>query len=134
MRGSMIKSLRNSKGQSLVETALILPLIILLLMGMVEFTRIFGSYLIITHASREGARLAAIGKSDEEVILNVKSKAGLLSASAIEVDLTPDDDSRISGSDVCVTVEYAVVIYTPILSGIIPNPLNMESNTYMRVE
>lgn len=124
----------NKKGQSMVETALILPLIILLLMGMVEFTRIFGSYLIITHASREGARMASIGKSDEEVIQNIKSKAGVLNASDVQVALTPDDDSRISGQDVLVSVKYKIVIFTPVLSGIIPNPLNMESNTYMRVE
>lgn len=124
----------NKKGQSLVETALILPIIILLLMGMVEFTRILGSYLIVTHASREGARMASIGKSDEEVALSIKAKAGILSASDIQVTLTPNDDARISGQDVKVSVKYKIVIYAPVISGIIPNPLNMESNTYMRVE
>ena len=51
--------LRSERGQSLVELALVLPLLILLLAGMVDFGRAFSNYIVITNAAREGARMAA---------------------------------------------------------------------------
>lgn len=124
----------NKKGQSMVEMALILPIIIMLFMGMVEFSRIFGSYLLVTHASREGARLASIGKTDEEIRTNVTGKVDILNVSDLQVILTPEDDARVSGDDVRVCVKYKLVIYAPVISSIVSNPFEMEANTYMRVE
>jgi Flp pilus assembly protein TadG len=124
----------NKKGQSMVEMALILPLIIMLFMGMVEFSRIFGSYLLITHASREGARMASIGRTDEEVRTNVTNKVNILNVSELQIIFTPEDDSRITGEDVRVCVKYKLQIYAPVISSIVSNPFEMEANTYMRVE
>lgn len=124
----------NKKGQSLVELALILPIILLLFLGMVEFSRIFGSYLLITHASREGARLASIGKTDAEVQANVSSKVNIFNVSDLQVILIPEDDARITGEDVRVCVKYKLQIYAPVISSIVSNPLEMEASTFMRVE
>ncbi|MDD4504405.1 MAG: pilus assembly protein [Clostridiaceae bacterium] len=124
----------NKKGQSMVEMALILPLIIMLFMGMVEFSRIFGSYLLVTHASREGARMASIGRTDEEVRTNVTGKVGILNVSELQIIFTPEDNARITGEDVRVCVRYKLDIYAPVISSIVSNPFEMEANTYMRVE
>jgi Flp pilus assembly protein TadG len=124
----------NKKGQSMVEMALILPIIILLFMGMVEFSRIFGSYLLVTHASREGARMASIGRTDEEVRTNVTNKVNILNVSELQIIFIPEDDSRITGEDVRVCVKYKLQIYAPVISSIVSNPFEMEANTYMRVE
>ena len=48
--------LRSERGQSLVELALVLPLLILLLAGMADLGRAFFSYIEITNAAQEGAR------------------------------------------------------------------------------
>ena len=48
--------LRSERGQSLVELALVLPLLILLLAGTVDLGRAFFSYIVITNAAQEGAR------------------------------------------------------------------------------
>lgn len=124
----------DKKGQSMVETALILPIIILLFMGMFEFSRIFGSYLLITHASREGARLAAIGKTDAEIQTNIEDKVSILNVSELQVILDPEEDDRITGEDVRVCIRYRLQIYAPIISSIVANPLEMEADTYMRIE
>jgi len=124
----------DKKGQSMVETALILPVIILLFMGMVEFSRIFGSYLLVTHASREGARLAAIGRTDAEVMANITGKVSILNLSELQITLTPEDDDRTAGDDVRVSVRYKLDIYAPVISSIVPDPFEMEANTVMRVE
>jgi hypothetical protein len=124
----------NKKGQSLVEMALVLPIILILFMGMIEFSRIFGSYLLINHASREGARLAAIGKTDAEIQANVASKVNILDVSDLEIILTPGDGARVTGEDVRVCVKYKLEIYAPLITSFISNPFQMEANTYMRVE
>jgi len=123
----------NNKGQSIVETALILPIIILLLMGMFEFSRIFGSYLLITYTGRESARMAAVGKSDEEIVQNVHEKAGLLDLTNLQIIIDPAGERR-TGDDVRVNIKYKIVIYAPIIQSLLPNPFYVETNTYMRVE
>jgi hypothetical protein len=123
----------NKKGQSIVETALILPVIILLLMGIFEFSRIFGSYLLITYTGRESARMAAVGKSDEEIIQNVHEKSGLLDLANLQITIDPAVERR-TGDDVGVTIRYKIVIYAPIIQSVLPNPFYVESSTYMRVE
>ena len=124
----------NKRGQSMVEMALILPIIIILFLGMVEFSRIFGSYLLVTHASREGARLAAIGRTDAEIQANVTSKVSILNVSNLQIILTPEDSARTTGEDVRVCVKYKLEIYAPLITSFISNPFEMEANTYMRVE
>jgi hypothetical protein len=123
----------NKKGQSLVETALILPVIILLLMGMFEFTRIFGSYLLITYTGRESARLASVGKTDEQIIQNIQAKSGMLNLANLQVVINPSGERR-TGEDVSINIKYKIIIYAPIIQSIVPNPFYVESNTYMRVE
>ena len=123
----------NKKGQSLVETALILPVIILLLMGMFEFTRIFGSYLLVTYTGRESARLASVGKTDEQIIQSIHAKSGVLNLSNLQVLIDPSGEMR-TGEDVRINIKYKIIIYAPIIQSIIPNPFYVESNTYMRVE
>ncbi|MEQ8198647.1 MAG: TadE family protein, partial [Clostridiaceae bacterium] len=39
----------------MVETALVLPIIILIVFGIIEFGRILNTYIVLTNASREGA-------------------------------------------------------------------------------
>lgn len=123
----------NNKGQSIVETALILPVIILLLMGMFEFSRIFGSYLMITYAGRESARLASVGKTDAQIIQNVQEKSGILDMANLQVIIDPAVERR-TGQQVRVCIKYKINIYAPVISNVLPNPFYMESNTYMRVE
>jgi Flp pilus assembly protein TadG len=45
------------RGQSLVEFALVLPLLVMVVFGVLELGRVFFAYIAITNASREGARV-----------------------------------------------------------------------------
>ena len=60
--------LRNTRGQALVEFALLLPLVMLILIGIVEFGRAWQAKQTLTDAAREGARLAVVG--DDTVTLD----------------------------------------------------------------
>ena len=55
---------RRSRGQSLVELALILPVILLIVMFAVDFGRAFYSWVTITNATRVGANYAAANPND----------------------------------------------------------------------
>src|SRR2546422_8062605 len=55
----MFSLLRNSRGQSITEFALVLPLLLVLVGGIVDFGLIFFIGQVIQNAAREGARIAA---------------------------------------------------------------------------
>lgn len=54
-----IKGKRPQRGQGLVEFMLVLPVLLLVTMGIVEFARMFAIYTMISSASREAARYGA---------------------------------------------------------------------------
>jgi hypothetical protein len=56
----MRRDARHIKGQGLVEFALLVPLFLILLIGMVEFGRVWMTKNIITGAAREAVRLGAV--------------------------------------------------------------------------
>jgi hypothetical protein len=53
--------LRQADGQSLVEMALVLPVFLLMLVGLIEIGAALYSYLVVVNANREGTRFAARG-------------------------------------------------------------------------
>jgi Flp pilus assembly protein TadG len=54
------RGLSGRRGQALVELALILPVILLLVVGMLEFARAWNLHQALTDATREGTRRAAV--------------------------------------------------------------------------
>lgn len=59
---------RGTRGQSLVEMAIALPILLALLIGIVEMSRAWNARQVLTNAAREGARLGVIqGKTAAEV-------------------------------------------------------------------
>ena len=61
----MLKSLRaRTRGQSLVETAFLLPILLILLSGLVELGFMLNQYLTVLDAERNAARFAADGSYD----------------------------------------------------------------------
>ena len=57
---------RDERGQSLVETALVLPVLLLLLVGILDFGRIMYSYAHLHMAAQETVRVGGLDKSDSE--------------------------------------------------------------------
>ncbi|MDN5293987.1 MAG: hypothetical protein PWQ91_690 [Eubacteriales bacterium] len=117
-----------------MEFALVLPLLLLLLLGIIEFGRIFNAYLIVTSASREGARYGAAGASDSEIVAKVKDAVMILDEDKVTVTITPSQSYRVRGTEIKVTVEYPVPLYDPIVSQLVGNPVVVRGETVMRVE
>ncbi|CAG0936622.1 hypothetical protein TFLX_05503 [Thermoflexales bacterium] len=57
-------SRRRSRGQAMVEFALILPVLLILLMVLIEVARLFSAWLIVENSAREAARYAITGLFD----------------------------------------------------------------------
>jgi Flp pilus assembly protein TadG len=126
--------MKSERGQAMVEFALVLPILIVLFMGVVEFGRIYNSYLVITNASREGARMAVLGKSDEEIAARVELAAANLDPAALNTAVTPGPAQRKSGELATVEVRYDIPLAFPLFDAFLPDPLPIVSKTTMRVE
>ena len=116
----------------MVELAITLSLLLLILLGVMEFGRLGHAYLVVTHAAREGARVAALGYGDDVVAERVLSAASTLNGSRIEVAVAPG--TRVRGEGVMVQVSYPVEIITPLIQQIVPSPVIVRGKTTMRVE
>lgn len=124
---------KGNRGQSLVETALILPIILLILLGLLEFGRIMSGWMIITHASREGARLASLGGSNSQITTRVKAVSTTLTLTNMTVAISPSSN-RNTGTMVTVNVSYTINLMTPFVGAIVGNSIPMDAQTTMRVE
>ena len=53
----MLKRFRNQRGAALLETAITLPLVLLVSVAIFEFGRAYQTWQVMTNAAREGARV-----------------------------------------------------------------------------
>jgi Flp pilus assembly protein TadG len=122
---------RGSKGQATVEMALVLPILMWLLVGMVDIARMANAYLTIQHASREAVRLGITGASDTAVGQRAKSSAVALDPTRLTVTITPLG-GKFSGSDITVAVSYHYKVIA--LMGIIGSEVPLTTSLTARVE
>ena len=78
---------RGQQGAVLVEAALVLPVIVLLVLGIMEFGLLFTSYSTSTAASRSGARIAATAYSQAGSSATAQNDAATQVALATAADL-----------------------------------------------
>jgi Flp pilus assembly protein TadG len=87
-------------GSSLVEFALLMPLLVLLLLGLVEFGYLLGEYNEVRHGAHEAARLAAV---DDDALLTNSCNSIELTNGTVSFDFT-DSASGDVGEQASVTV------------------------------
>jgi Flp pilus assembly protein TadG len=127
------KSLRDEKGQATTEFAVVLPILIVLLFGIIQFGIAFKDYLSLTDAVRAGARKAAVSRNLSDPIGTTRT-AVRTAAADLDQSKLPDPDVLSSwdpGTDVKVTAQYP---YRISLFGIPLMQGNLKSSTTERVE
>lgn len=108
--------MRSDSGSVLIEAAITMPLLLLVVLGIVDFGRLFQEYEVITNAAREGARVAVLPnyvKADaEKRALDYLVAGGLNTslASATYQAATPEPIGGVGGS--CITLVGMEVTYT----------------------
>ena len=133
--------MRRNAGQSLVEMALVLPLLLLLIMGLVQLSTILRSKMILEHAAREGGRLAAVTAledgSDDRIKQAVINAAASLDPAIKGTDIVISpaevETGRISGSPITVGIDYLLPLQIPIINSIIDR-CPLRSRVVMRIE
>ena len=126
------KRAKGETGQSLVEFALLLPIFLILLVGVVEIGWGLNSYLTVVDSARDGARLASKGSAtDAEITALVVREAERLDGGIDPSNISIVRSTAADGStsiDVRVCYDHALIMGVPL---IVPNPLPMCSSTSM---
>lgn len=106
---SLLLRLRGGRrGQALVEFAITVPLLLILLIGIVDFARAWNVYQVLTDAGREGTRLAVVdnGSTTAEVRTVIKTAAARAGILLQDTDITIDEATG-RGEPTTVTISYA---------------------------
>jgi len=150
----MIRRLRNSRGQALVEFAVTIIALLGLMFGVIEIARIMLCYTSVANAARIGARYAITNssvpqttvtnsnvstiRSNVTAVVQSFANAGTLSSSHLTVNVTFPDSSctgstptstctgTTAGNRVSVTVSYA---YDPLLTYFSLGTINLTSTS-----
>lgn len=125
---------KDERGQSMVEMALLLPVMLLLLAGIFDFGRVFFSYVHLQMASQETVRLGGLGKTDAEIISFARNYVHIGERDLLQVQVSPVQATRTPGGYVTVTLVYPVELMTPVLSKLFPSPIILSANSTIRVE
>jgi Flp pilus assembly protein TadG len=94
-------NIHSEDGQTMVEVALILPVLCLLLFGVIQFGILFNNYITLTDAVRAGARKAAVSR-------NLGTSGAVAAAQAAVRDSASDlDQTKLPDATVTSTWEHA---------------------------
>lgn len=116
--------LKNKEGQTIIEFALLLPILLMVLFGIIEFGRAMTVINLLNTASREGARLAVPASFSESDTLSVMARVEqILDAANIDAKEIKIEFSRAEENvKVTVTTDFEVLtggILDPFM-GVIP--------------
>lgn len=127
----------HSHGQSLVEMALLLPIMLLLIVLTIDLGRGVYYYSVIYNAAREGARYGIIHPND---VGGIKDAAANL---AIGIDLRPEDVEVLPDppnkdvDTIQINIEYPFELVTPLASLITKckcNIIDLKTSSTMLIE
>jgi Flp pilus assembly protein TadG len=133
------KGTDSQHGAAALEFAIVLPILMVLVFGMIEFGVMFYDKAIITNASREGARAGTTGVANPDIEDIVKDYCNFnlinLSNNDFDPATDPNDDISISidgSNDLTVKVEYR---YDFLFSSILGfSNTTIAAETVMRME
>ncbi|MCT4607054.1 MAG: pilus assembly protein [Marinisporobacter sp.] len=126
--------LKKEKGQSLVEFALILPILLLLICATFDFGRVMYTYMHLHLISQETVRLGGLGDTDATITQYVQNHFHVGDVNLLKIQISPSESQRKSGDYITVTLEYPVTYVTPFLSTIFPSPHRVITDSTIRIE
>ncbi|MGC3995229.1 MAG: TadE/TadG family type IV pilus assembly protein [Propionicimonas sp.] len=151
------RSRKSQRGAAALEFAIILPVLMLLVFGMVDFAMTFNAQSTVANAARDGARAASLGKKyaaagtqirgETSALLNSSTIAyTICTAATIDAttwscsgtasgDSTTYDSKAAIDAIVRVTVSYRYSWITPLPGWVgMSNPVTVSQTSYMRIE
>jgi len=142
----------RSRGQALVEFAVVIPIVLLLMLALFDAGRAVIFYTELTNASRVGARVAMVNQSHDAsctkqtykcAAADIATSTGITAAS-IPAAVFKDGDGNtvLPTADACrvygacsatVSASYAFTPVTPFVTNVI-GPINLSASTTMTIE
>jgi len=101
---------RGERGATAVEFALLFPLLMLIVFGIIDFGRVMNAQITLTQAAREGARLDALGLPN----VDTRTQAAATGLSPVTVTVTACPPGAAPTDDAVVDVGYQFSFITPI--------------------
>ena len=124
------------RGDAIVEFALLAPMLVIILFGIVEVGRVVDAWLVVHNAAREGARVGARAYpgQDPATIAQQAAQTYLQSGLAPRGDVlaTSVPAPAVSSTDVQVTATAQIRVYTPLFQALIKSPVNVSATADMR--
>ncbi len=125
---NLFKQLRHEQASSVVELAVVLPLLFFLILGVIDLGRSFRTYSALTNAAHEGVRWLTTHPTDvngvRTQVVTETTKVGL-PESAIRVTITPLKSSYQAGDMVTVKIQHSYSLLFGALTGIPTLPLTV---------
>jgi Flp pilus assembly protein TadG len=140
----MHKRLRNQRGAALIETAITIPLVLLVSVAIFEFGRAYQTWQVMTNAAREGARVAVLeAYTDDQVrtiVRNYMIGGSLPNASTAPIVINRNEPFM-SNTASRITVDYPFqfMVLGPVARMVrggttLGAPLTMHASAMMRNE
>lgn len=131
------KLVKLNRGQSMVEMAIMLPLLLLMFFGIIEFGLMLGSYVLIHDLARDGVRAGVVGADNDAIKSQIIGNSVLLDTDSahLTITITPEYYSnRKVGDPLEVKIDYKHDVITPLIGSIVGSPVNMSAKYRMRTE
>lgn len=119
---------KRRRGAAMVEMAIVVPLLIALMAGIIDIGWLYNHQLMLTNAAREGARLGSLNYTEEEVedgVLDYLTQSQYSPIPAAgDIDITFPDDS----------IQVSIDSTVPLLIKLMGASWNLNATAKMRVE
>ncbi|HZG84288.1 TadE family protein [Paenibacillus sp.] len=122
--------IKSERGQSIVEFALVVPIFLFMITGVVDLSRAIYTQMQLNFLVQEAVRLGGTGSSDTE-IADYVSDNFQGDRSRLRCAITPGQASRKPGDYMKVTVNYSMSYVTPLLSATPLSDVSVESTIRM---
>lgn len=126
---SVAGSTSRDRGQAAVETALVLPLIMVVMLVLVQVGLLVRDHILVVHAAREAARAAAVDPTTEAATAAAVAAAGL----DPEKLLVDTAGNRMTGGLLQVRVRYRPEPAVPFVGRLFP-AMTIQETLTVRVE
>jgi Flp pilus assembly protein TadG len=126
--------MKNQKGQAVVETALVIPLLLIFLCMIIDTGRIVYFESRLNSICQESVRIAGLGGKDIDVQNYALNQLGSGYSSTPQVNTSPDELTRKSGDFVTVTLSADINYITPFANVILSSPFKGTAQSTIRVE
>ena len=109
-----MRNRQRCRGQNLVEFSVVLPIMIVVMLGIVEFGLIYFMRASVENAAREGARYGAIHPTDVSGIqTRVRGTVSAIDPSSLTIGVTYPDGDSLPTERIQVSVSYPLTTFRP---------------------